>query len=626
MKFKTLAIEGFRSHTKTLLEFERITAIRGENAVGKTTIEDAFGFLLAGRTMSTGANGQGADKLINKDSDKAVITAELEDGVKMRASLTEKGGRSFQVKNGALKELPRDVWSCLCSTRYFARMRPEEQRGLLSTLVVPPDAEMPAAALEVLGPAFKPSDSVLWDIEQGYSIAFEQRTDVGRRIRDWREPEKPSDQEIDVEGVREQIRVRQGELDQARERRAAMLGGVEELKALRQAIEKNEEMQREKLDDAKSEHARASTDLLSAETMERLKGLAAKKPEYTRLSKLLIQQIAEANLAVTAVEKAGEIEKHAGKCPTCGQAVTEEVLTAIYQPLIDANGRAQRARDETQAKLRELDVADGEFRDAEFKLERHNEAKVKIKRLDAKIEAAEYELEKLAGQRKELDGEDSAIPAAVDTTEVDALIADLERRIERGWTIHTDASRAQQRRADYEAAWATRKELDVEKARLDRACEVLGPKGVRVQMLEKYVREFAGNMNGILMTWGYTIDLSLEPYTFRLERSGPHAGKWQIDLDMLSESEKLRFGIGFQIALAIHLGVGFVVIDQMDMLDLASRRALFNWLLSDERIEQAVLLVTDEKLEAPAAPGTVFYRLEIEEGATKASELRRTAA
>jgi DNA repair exonuclease SbcCD ATPase subunit len=613
MRFNWLTIENFRSHLKTEFALERITAIRGENAVGKSSIEEALGILLAGRTLATGANGQGAHRLILAGADKAVITGELASGMRMRTSLTEKGGRNFQSKNGELPALPRDVWSCLCSTRYFFRLKPEEQRDLLAALVIPPDAAIPAEALDALGQGFVSSQrGVLRDIDDAYKIAFEERTDVNRKIRDWREPEKPSDEAVDVEAVRQQIAVRQQELEQAKTERRDLVKESGERAGKLADLDQRERELNDFIDEQQREAERLQKLMMSDATLKKYQDTASHEAEQRKLHEDYIAAEQVARMASAAVERAGALEDNPA-CPTCQQTITAEVLEALLGPLLTASTAANLRRNQVKA----VSDALGDTADAARRVSEHNQAAGNLKRVEGKLEDLRKRQGKLVKERAALG---SAAGETPNTAPLDETIADLEQRIQRGWNIHTSASMAVQRRADAEKAWAAREALEQEKARLDRACEVLGPKGLRVKLLDRYVGQFAHSMTAILQPWGYTIDLSLEPYVFRLE-----FGKRSIDLDLLSESQQLRFGIAFQVALAVHLGLGFLVIDRVDTLDTASRRVLFNQLLSDERLEQAILLVTDEKMEAPPAPGTAFYRLALDaNGNTQATELRRT--
>jgi DNA repair exonuclease SbcCD ATPase subunit len=616
MQFSKLIIENFRSHARTELALERITAIRGINAVGKTSIEDALGILFAGRTMSTGTNGQGADRLIYQGEKKATVTLERGDSWKYQATLSPEG-RKTRLKGEPLAQLTtinRDVWSCLCSTRYFGRLSPAEQRDMLASLVVPPGAPIPPEALEMLGPdGWVGSGDALRDIQQGYDIAFEKRTDINRRMRDWREPEKPSDQEVDVEKVREQLQERQQQLAEAKEQRQQMTATASQRTAKLKDIDEREQELTQFLSDQTRDQQTLQGRVLSDGAISNHRAVAKNAEKHAELlAQFTIDNAAEQN-AAAALQAAEKLEDSGTKaCPTCKQAITEAVLEAIYGPLIAARDAAAQKRQQTVNAIEQLGNVPVSVR----AVAEHDQAAAQLKKVNSKVAEIQGKLEKIRLQRQELG---SGTMETIDTTAIDAAIADLDNRIKRGLEIHAQASMAVQRRKDYDKAWAERREMDGEKALLERAVEVLGPKGVRVQLLSGYIGEFTARMNKILDGWGYRVELSLEPYSFRISRAGR-----MIDLDLLSESERLRFGIAFQVALAIHLAVGFVVIDQMDMLDQSSRKVLFNQLYQEERIEQAVLLLTDEKQEAPAAPGSVFYRLSLRDGKTIAEELVRT--
>ncbi len=71
---------------------------------------------------------------------------------------------------------------------------------------------------------------------------------------------------------------------------------------------------------------------------------------------------------------------------------------------------------------------------------------------------------------------------------------------------------------------------------------------------------------------------------------------FHLSLKYLSESEQFRFGVAFQIALAMVTGLQFVVIDRADVLGKEKRRMLTSLLLNS-KFDQAIVLATSE--EAP---------------------------
>jgi hypothetical protein len=79
--------------------------------------------------------------------------------------------------------------------------------------------------------------------------------------------------------------------------------------------------------------------------------------------------------------------------------------------------------------------------------------------------------------------------------------------------------------------------------------------------------------------FGYAWNLTLEPFEIRVSSPGGEPG---LVLKQLSESERFRFAIAFQLALAMATGIRFVVIDRADVLDRARRKMLTALLLSSE--------------------------------------------
>ena len=93
--------------------------------------------------------------------------------------------------------------------------------------------------------------------------------------------------------------------------------------------------------------------------------------------------------------------------------------------------------------------------------------------------------------------------------------------------------------------------------------------------------------------------------TQRIEKGHP----FRSPLIYLSKSEQFRFGLAFQIALAMVTGLQFVVIDRADVLDKEKRRMLTSLLLNS-KLEQAIVLATNEEPAPPhAVRGVKFLNL-----------------
>ena len=82
-----------------------------------------------------------------------------------------------------------------------------------------------------------------------------------------------------------------------------------------------------------------------------------------------------------------------------------------------------------------------------------------------------------------------------------------------------------------------------------------------------------------------------------------------LSLKHLSESERFRFSVAFQIVLATATGIRFIVIDRADILD-NERRKLLTVLLSNSDVEQAITLAGSEKALPSIVPeGLKFLEL-----------------
>jgi hypothetical protein len=83
--------------------------------------------------------------------------------------------------------------------------------------------------------------------------------------------------------------------------------------------------------------------------------------------------------------------------------------------------------------------------------------------------------------------------------------------------------------------------------------EFLGPDGAKMCQASGRLESFSENLNGHLAAFGYSCAIALEPFEIRF--SFPHDNQFDLSLKHLSESERFRFSIAFQIALATLTGL-----------------------------------------------------------------------
>ena len=151
--------------------------------------------------------------------------------------------------------------------------------------------------------------------------------------------------------------------------------------------------------------------------------------------------------------------------------------------------------------------------------------------------------------------------------------------------------------------------------------DFFGPNGTLLGQAGGRMQSFSENLNRHLEAFGYTCNLALDPFEISIVSK---ASNCSLDLKHLSESERFRFGVAFQIALATVTGVGFVVIDRADMLDKERRRMLTSLLLKSD-LDQAIVLATSKETEPAIVPEGVKF-LSLATPATGHETQVRTAA
>jgi hypothetical protein len=135
---------------------------------------------------------------------------------------------------------------------------------------------------------------------------------------------------------------------------------------------------------------------------------------------------------------------------------------------------------------------------------------------------------------------------------------------------------------------------------LDRLTEFFGPNGAMKRQASSRIESFTENLNRHLAPFGYTCIIAPEPFDIRVSLSNDDC--LGVSLKYLSESERFRFSVASQIALAIGTGLRFVAIDRADVLD-KDRRELFSGLLMYSELDQAIVLATSDE----AAPSIVLH-------------------
>jgi hypothetical protein len=289
--------------------------LRGLNAVGKSTIEQAISLMLAGRSESTDDRGSGAKDLIRKGEDKALVGAQLVlDGQErqLRMSLTEKSGRTLTAKNPKDEswsgselidylKINRDVLTCLCNGRFFIDMDEAQQKNFLAGIVLPQshswDATMiaPCATLGINVNWAAPPFEV---IDEAYQLAYRQRTVVNGALKVWTLPEKPAATTLSVADIRSKLAERQKQRTELAVERERLLGDYERQKKGAERMAKRRTDSEAKRNFAEQAKTIATQNVLTEKRLDALKKVA----EHEAQAKLLDAKV----LSITASQVTNE--------------------------------------------------------------------------------------------------------------------------------------------------------------------------------------------------------------------------------------------------------------------------------------------------------------------------------
>ena len=193
-----------------------------------------------------------------------------------------------------------------------------------------------------------------------------------------------------------------------------------------------------------------------------------------------------------------------------------------------------------------------------------------------------------------------------DAEDLESRTTIIAERIKKGDRMLEKAPQVQAAQEKWEAYTGEKSSLERRITLLDGLVEFLGPNGAMMAQASRRIGSFAESLNVHLAVFGYECNLTLDPFEIRVMSTESHCG---LHLKQLSDSERFRFSIAFQLALATATGIRFVAIDGADLLDNENRK-LLTASLSHSDIDQAIVLATsDEALSSLVPEGVKFLSL-----------------
>jgi len=578
MRIATLTLKDFRPHVETVLELDRFNFIRGPNGCGKSTVQMALEYLFTGRCEMTDGAGRGAEALIRTGAKQLEVSATLENGETVcrrrtpRAHIVEINGKRVPVDAAEAFLAKRfgsaDVLSAVLNAGRFVELSETEQKRLIAQVVKAGKFDIPEEIREALRAIHgePPRLASVGDVEAAYSRFYDLRTEASRALKALGQMEKP-DIPPDLPSVQD-VKKKLDDLRQQKERFVAQKAEADTSWESAQA----------RLEQVRAEIEEVSSEILSPSQEQDLLQLESQRSQAEKLRQELTDLIAERKAVETSVAAAQGLK---GKCSTCGQSISEEVkakeMKALRERLADLDGLIQGAKEEL-SKYAEIGTAIA-------RLERHRKAIA----WRAKLVGTQSELQ--AVQR----------PSGGD---LESQMAILAERVNKGERVLEKVQQLESAKERWESYAGERSALERKIGLLDKLTEFFGPSGAKMLHASSRIASFAQNLNRHLEAFGYTCKIGLEPFEIRV--LSPTDSPIGLSLRYLSESEQFRFGVAFQIALAMVTGIRLVVIDRADVLEKL-RRKLFTGMLLKSDLDQAIVLATSDEAPLSIVPQGVKF-------------------
>ena len=128
----------------------------------------------------------------------------------------------------------------------------------------------------------------------------------------------------------------------------------------------------------------------------------------------------------------------------------------------------------------------------------------------------------------------------------------LVERINKGERVLEKVQQIESAKDRLETHAGEKSALEARISLLDTLTEFFGPTGTMIGRASARMGSFTADLNRHLAVFGYTCSIALDPFQIRV--GGSKDNHFGLPLRYLSESEQFRFGVAFQIALAMITG------------------------------------------------------------------------
>ncbi len=617
MRIEKITLKDFRNHEHTELDLAPLTVIKGYNNSGKTSVRNAIEAALTGRAEFTDRGGRGLADAVRTGAKKALVSVSI-DGLGEVTRTISPSGSSLQVadwsgtstaqQNLLYQKLgaDEDLLAALLNVSHFINLTSKEQKEMIFALARP---EISAGALmsavndyaesqgagnllDELRTLIKIPETVGTDwIDQAYNLAFEARREAKKnrdslagKLEGLTEDIPSGLPAVELPELERQIAALEAEREKLREKVAAAEAAEERREALARREEKIKgdlEALRGKTPDEKEdpEELRAALEVLAAKLE------AARKASYEAQSEL---KALDASLP--------KLKKWAGDCPLGPGVIACTMSDSDRKALVkDLEGRRKEQVKAHEKAMKETAELEAQRKELEGRLTAATSA-----------ENAAREREILEKQLEEIQAELAILPEAVGLDLVRQEISTLDERIRNGYDLAARIKAATESRQRAEKVREEAKEAADRAKRLQALVTLLGPAGIKEKLIAGAVATVAGRADenlGSITGGAHTLYASLDP-DFHLLVNG-------LELGQISTSERLRVGIACAEALAHASGLGLLVIDDVEILDLQNRSRLTGWIYGRlEEYDTAIVISTSEEAQDPGVEGVATYWVE----------------
>ena len=589
MKLEKLKIKNFTRYEKCEIEFDtEINIIMGANVSGKTSILDAIAYQLTGRCERTDRGGKDSKDMIRVGTKEAEIESTIKVGNKESLSLTRSipGGLSIYKQSGNVTSLQESINEYLevnnkvvtaaLNPTEFIDMKPDEQKNMLfdlmglefdrKSIIISVSNEVPEEIKLEIYKLLDTAPNGLYD-ETGktfanlYKFFYEQR----RLAKSILKKMGIRQETIDVPDLIYKLGIenRIQEVSKTISDKTLILEAQDQRQALKEQLElDNSAVQEDLKNSGDPKTAQVELEKSKKELNDYNQIIHEKKVEALRLKEIAqtINSTTDCPLAPDLIEcPLGEERKMIVTKLQIQQKELEEEIEKLMPLLLPV----QQKREKLEMEAKKKDKKD----------------------VTANLEKIEKELTK-------------TIEGIFETEKLKEEIEILSNRRDEDQNILANINHNEGRKEEIDNQNAERKELEDQIEVLEVLVKTLSPKGLPGKILSKVIEPVQEKVNKKLQdfTGGlYSLRLEVEP-DFRILVSHNNI---EGNLKMLSSSERMRVGVVLQDALVSLSGLRFLIVDNVDILDIENQKLFIETLTKIKgEYDTIIVLLTGERSEA----------------------------